>query len=368
MKSLLIPSLIAVIITMLTITACRKDSPEERVDFDRQAMLENYSLHLIQPAYGQLLEEAASLENAWAAFSSDATEGNLQNVRDQWLTTAVAWQSANAFNFGPAGEEGLRKGLIEEIGTFPVDTDKIETLVSTGDVSLNNFDRDSRGILAIEYLLYGTTGSTQDVLQALQDENRRAYLAAILRHLFTEVERIVSAWEDYQSEFISNDGTDVGSATSQLYNEFVRSYEAAKNFKVGLPAGKRAGQSQSEPRLVEAYYSGSSLVLLKAHLAALDRIYYGRSLSGTDGMGFHEYLQAVEGGPELISATQIQWQSVQNVLDQMPSTTSFSELIAQNDPTVERLHTEMQKQIRFFKSDMSSLLGIAITFNSGDGD
>ncbi|MEZ4989026.1 MAG: imelysin family protein [Saprospiraceae bacterium] len=353
---------------LLSTIACKKNEPEERDDFDRAAMLENYALHLIRPAYEQLLDEITALENSWTAFTVDATESHLLDLQEQWLATAVAWEAANAFNFGPAGEEGLRKGLVEEIGTFPVDTDKMESLISTGDVSLSNFDRDSRGMLAIEYLLYGTTGNVQDVQQALQDDNRRAYLAAILRHLYTEVERVVDTWEAYQSEFINNDGTDVGSATSQLYNEFVRSYEAAKNFKVGLPAGKRAGQSQSEPRLVEAYYSGKSLELLQAHLASIDRIYYGRSLTGTDGLGFHEYLQAVEGGAELISLTQAQWQSVQNALAQIPQTTSFSQLIEQNDPTVDDLHTEMQKQIRFFKSDMSSLLGIAITFNSGDGD
>jgi uncharacterized protein len=43
-------------------------------------------------------------------------------------------------------------------------------------------------------------------------------------------------------------------------------------------------------------------------------------------------------------------------------------LVAQNHPTVDALHTELQKHTRFFKSDMSSLLGIAITFSSGDGD
>lgn len=358
------------IILILTLSwACKKDNPgSERPDFDREAMLENYAVNIIRPAYEKLLDETNALKTRWVDFTATPAESSLLSLREQWLATAIAWQSANAFNFGPAGEQGLRKGMIEEIGTFPVNTEKIENFITSGDASLNNFDRDSRGILAIEYLLWGESGDAQQVLTALQDNNRQIYLAALIDHLYNEVDRVTTAWATYQTEFIANDGTDVGSSTSQLYNEFVRSYEAAKNFKVGLPAGKRAGQTQAAPQLVEAYYSGNSLELLKAHLASIDRIYYGKSLAGSDGVGFYEYLQAVEGGPTLIASTETQWQAVNSAIATVPTDVSFTELIVQGAPSVNDLHTEMQKQIRFFKSDMSSLLGIAITFNSGDGD
>lgn len=360
--------ILGLFLVIISFGACKKDNPGREDDFDRAAMLENYAANLIRPAYQSLLTEILLLENDWTAFTAEATEARLQVVQQQWLQTALAWQSANGFNFGPAGEQGLRKGLIEEIGTFPVNVDKIEGFIAAGDVSLNNFDRDSRGILAVEYLLFGPNGDIQEALLSLQTENRRAYLAAILRHLYLAVETVVNAWADYQTEFITNDGTDVGSATSQFYNEFVRSYEAAKNFKVGLPAGKRAGQTQSEPRLVEAYYSGRSLDLLKAHLAAVDRIYHGANAAGTNGLGLDDYLRSVAGGPALLTTTESQWQEVLKALNAVPDNVAFSQLMAQDDINVDDLHTEMQKQIRFFKSDLSSLLGIAITFNSGDGD
>lgn len=357
----------ALLITMAI--ACKKDDPGgERPDFDRGAMLENYAVNVIRPAFEDLLDQTGALKSRWESFSANPDADGLMDLRTQWLATALSWESANAFNFGPAGEEGLRKGLIEEIGTFPVSPEKIENYITAGDAALNNFDRDSRGLLAIEYLLYGEGKTVQEVLVELEDENRRIYLEALVDHLTTEVGRVAAEWETYQTEFIANDGTDIGSSTSQLYNEFVRSYEAAKNFKVGLPAGKRAGQTQPEPQLVEAYYSGKSLTLLKAHLASIERLYYGKAASGADGVGFHEYLQAATGGPALIEATEAQWQAVKTALNQVPTSETFAQLIADDAPAIDALHTEMQKQIRFFKSDMSSLLGIAITFNSGDGD
>lgn len=368
MKLRIIPYLLSLVLITLS-SACKKDSPgSELPAFDRTALLEKYALQIIRPAFEDLLDKTNELSNQWQAFQATPGETQLQTLRDQWLTTAVTWQSANAFNFGPAGEEGLRKGLIEEIGTFPVNTEKIENFIAAGDATLNNFDRDSRGLLAIEYLLYGDGQDLQDVLTALENEQRQTYLSALIDHLHGEVERVTTAWETYQNEFISNNGTDVGSSISQLYNEFVRSYEAAKNFKVGLPAGKRAGQTQPEPQLVEAYYSGKSRELLTAHLAMIDRLYYGKAQGGPGSKGFYEYLQSVEGGPTLIASTEAQWAAVENALGKVPTSPAFSQLVAQEDPTVNDLHTEMQKQIRFFKSDMSSLLGIAITFSSGDGD
>jgi uncharacterized protein len=349
------------------LAACNPSGNNQTDDFDRRAMLQHYADNLIRSAYAALQQEVAALGATQTAFNAAPTAPNLTALRTAWQKAFIAWQSANAFNFGPAGEEGVRKGLVEEIGTFPANREKIEQFVRDNDASFNNFNRDTRGFLAIEYLLFD--GSEASVLSALQGStNRRAYLNAAIGHLQQQVGNVVSAWATYRDPFVANNGTDVGSATALLYNEFVRSYESAKNFKTGLPLGKRPGQTKPEPQLVEAFYSGQSLAALKAHLAAIEKIYYGRTPSGQDGPGFKEYLDKVTGGPELVRATEAQWLAVQNALNAVPTDQPLSALMAQNHPAVEALHTELQKHTRFFKSDMSSLLGIAITFNSGDGD
>lgn len=74
------------------------------------------------------------------------------------------------------------------------------------------------------------------------------------------------------------------------------------------------------------------------------------------------------GGSELIALTEAQWSKVEDALNAVPTDQPFSVLVANEHPAVDALHTELQKHTRFFKSDMSSLLGIAITFSSGDGD
>ncbi len=352
------------------LSACNEDNSDPvGSGFDRQAMLSNYAQNIIQPAYDDLASTLAELKIAVEQVAQTPNEANLQTARDLWTLAYSQWQSANAFNFGPAGAAGTQRGLIEEIGTFPASTEKIEAAIDAGDHSLNNFDRDARGFLALEYLLFGQNQTTAEVVAGLEAAAaRRAHLEALAANIRSRVDEVVSGWSSYATTFTENDGTDVGSSTSQFYNEFVKSFESIKNFKVGLPAGKRPGQTQSEPQLVEAFYSGKSLSMIKAHFSAIEAIYYGRSATNGDGIGFQEYLESVEGGPELIELTEAQLEVIKTVLDDVPTDTAFSELVAQQHPSVDALHTELQRHTRFFKSDMSSLLGIAITFNSGDGD
>lgn len=361
---------IALLVSLATLglVACNGDRNNNDLDsFDRAALLDHYAKNIIIPAYNTLAEKTLTLQGAANSFRGDFTAAKLQTIRNAWKEAVLSWQNANHFNFGPAGEEGLRKGLIEELGTFPAAVNKIESSVSTGQWNTSDFNRDARGLLAIEYLLYGENQSDTQIIAAFAATPKRGeFLLALTEDVHKRVTAVQRNWETYQAEFVKNAGTDVGSSTSMLYNEFVRSYEALKNFKVGVPLGKRAGQIKTEPQLAEAYYSGSSLELLRTHFNAVESLWYGRAM--VNGPGFKNYLESTVGGKELVASTEAQLSAVKQALSAIPATPSMAEQIKTSPAKLEALHTELQKLTRFFKSDMSSLLGIAITFSSGDGD
>ncbi|MDX1909853.1 MAG: imelysin family protein [Saprospiraceae bacterium] len=366
------PHLLVFICTaLLPLTGCDSGGKEEPgSSFDRQAMLRHYADNLIKPSYTALLGRIETFKTQTSVFIANPTGTELSALQIAWAAAYTDWQYANAWNFGPSGEAGLKKGLVEEVGTFPAGTAKIESAVGAGQWNLEDFNRDARGFLAIEYLIYGQNQSADEVAALFAaDAQRRDYLQALVNDLQRRISEVVNTWNSaYSSEFIQNDGTDVGSSISQLYNEFVRSYESIKNFKLGLPMGKRPGQTQAEPQLVEAYYSGLSLTMLKAHFAAVENSWYGRARNGQDGPGFREYLESVEGGNTLIAGTEAQLAALKSALAAVPESPALSEQIANNSPQLEALYVELSKMTRFFKSDLSSLLGIAITFSSGDGD
>ena len=347
--------------------ACNKDTLNDpkASSFDRKEMLRQYADNLIKPRFAALQIGVNNLQSATQTFVNQPNTQNLDALQKSWVSTYETWQSANGFNFGPAGEQGLAKGLVEEIGTFPASATKVEAVVKSGQFNFNNFDRDARGFLAVEYLIF--SNSPTEILKQFADKNRRDFLTATVGNIKTRVDAVVGAWGSYQNEFIASDGTDVGSSTSVVYNEFVRNFEAIKNFKVGLPLGKRPGQTQAEPDKVEGFYSGESLRFLKANLKAVEDFYYGKT-EGKDGVGFREYLETVEGGKALISSTEAQLATIRKALESVPVNTPFSQTIIKTPAPVDALHSELQRHTRFFKSDMSSVLGISITFSSGDGD
>lgn len=359
------------LLSLFTFYACKKDKKVEENKFDRGQMLKNYAENLILPSYKDAQLSVDSLIIQIDVFNANTSISNLEMLQNAWIRAFSVWQYAKIYNVGPAAEAGFNKSLDEEVSTFPVSSQKIDDIISSNQFNLNDFNRDSRGFLAIEYLLFaGVNIDNNSVLTLFQNQSfRKTYLKECALHIKSKIDNVVNKWESgYLAEFTQNQGTDVGSSTSQLYNEFVKSFETNKNFKIELPMGLRPGQTQSEPQLVEAFYSGLSIPFIKIHVQAIENTYYGKSKDGRKGLGFIDYLKSVTGGPNLVESTLSQWANVLSTLNAIPDSPPLSELINSNPQIVDDFRLELQKHTRFFKSDMSSLLGIAITFSSGDGD
>lgn len=352
-------------------SSCKKDETTEDAQnaFDRSEMLQHYGQQLIVPALEKAKNSADELRDAAEAFYTTFDATTLDILQEKWLAAYEDFMLINSFNFGPGGESGLNRSLVEEVATWPANVTLIENNISNNNASFNDFSRDNRGFHAADYLLFG--GSTDaDVLIAFEDEKRRNYLRAVAQRIYNQINTVHVAWTSggYLNTFVSSNGTDVGSSVSVMYNEFVKSFEAMKNFKLALPLGLRLGQSGPEPQLVEARYSGESLRFFKAHWTQIKNLWYGRNATGTDGMGWREYLESVEGGPALIASTETQMNDIDQALQNIPNNPSLEQQINTNFAALNELHTKFQQHTRFFKSDMSSVLGITITFSSGDGD
>ncbi len=341
--------------------------------FDRRALLTYYADSLIIPEYSLLLSTTQILSFAVTNFINNPTVISLDNARSAWIDSYTQWQNCSMFNFGPAvGPFGT---LLEDIGTFPVkisgdQTRKgIEDYISSGDYSLNNFARDTRGFLGVEYLLF--SGTHEEVITKFvgsQAKNRQNYLLAITEDIYIRVSNCRTGWKLYKSDFISRNGTDAGSSISELYNEFVKSFESIKNYKLGIPLGNRVGQTKAEPTAVEAYYSGLGFTMLENHWQIIVRVWEGKTRHGYDGIGFKEYIESTVGGKELSGSIVQHIADIEKSLQRYPKNIRLSDAMLNEKERVNDIFTELQKITRFFKSDMSSLLGISITYSSGDGD
>lgn len=342
----------------------------EETAFSRPDFLTFVADAQIIPAYEQLEQSSDQLRSTIAALRTAAANDEglaepLSAAQNAWRNVANNWQHAHAFDFGPA--DGTTGTLGQDIATFPISTTKIATYIEAGDTSFRNFDRDTRGIYAIEYLLFGYTNHFEFTDQQWQ------YLIALSEHLHQQVQNVHQGWTGgYRESFIENDGTDAGSSVSLLVNAFALSYEAIKNFKFGLPLGLRPGQQQTEPQRVEAYYSDSGLELAFTHMQVLQGIWSGSALGSNNrqGLGFKHYLESVSGGPALVEQSEAAFEEIVTVFENVTTIESakLSTLVENQDERLVNLHNSLQRNTRFFKSDLASLLGIYITYNSGDGD
>ena len=204
----------------VTLTGC--DSGDDDNGYERGPLLTNYADNLIIPSYAELKTRTAQLSMAVEVFTAEVTADNLDALQEAWHQAYLSWQYANAYNFGPAGELGLKKSLVQEIGTWPASSTKIESAITAGTWNLEDFNRDARGFVAIEYLIFSITNDNTAILEQFAAPDRKQYLTDLVNDIKADVDNVHSAWvSGYREEFIENDGTDVGSSVSGLYNEWL---------------------------------------------------------------------------------------------------------------------------------------------------
>lgn len=341
--------------------SCSEDQqPSKSGAFNRTAMLQHYADSLIRPDFDSLNRAAQQLSILLDALTAQPDVQRLSAARSQWHETYRLWLTASVWMFGPA--ESSLGSLRELTGTFPVNESRIEQFIQVSDTSFQNFERDTRGLFALDYLLFNRANSDNQIIAGLASPGRAAYLRALGKHFQTQVANVNQRWIAYRNDFLASAGTDAGSSITQMYNAFLMSYEFSKNFRLGLPMGLRPGQQQPEPEKVEALHSRAGKTGIITHLNAIHRAYKGGS-----GVGFDDYVKASFNGQSLYDSTSSQWARVTSAMLALPAT-PLDEQVSNQQPELRALNEALTRMTRFYKSEMASLLGLTITYSSNDGD
>lgn len=336
-------------------------------EFDRAAMLTNYADNMILPGYSDLQMRVGEYKAAVDAFASEATVANLEALQASFKSVRLAWQSVNFFQFGPAETNALRTLL----NTYPTDKDKIENNIDNGGYTLGSIDNlAAGGFPAVAYLIYGQDQSNQEIVEAFTTEpkatERLTYLTDNTDFIETAVDEVNDSWEatgaDYRAEFLdpSNGGTGTGSSISLLVNALIQQYERfLRDGKIGIPAGVRSA-GVPRPAATEAYHGGYSSELVVANLQALKSLLTGGSGSGLDDN--LRFLEEDDLVADILSGID------QAIVDAQQLTDPLSSDIDDDPQPAINVFTTMQDPLVLIKVDMTSALGITITFQDNDGD
>lgn len=359
-------------IVLIGFSSCGSTGSDGESDFDRQAMLENYGSNVIIPSYETLQNTVDGLNSSATAFSNTPTTENLEVLQADLKKVRLAWQDASIFQFGPAGMQGLRGTL----NTYPADTDQINSNIQSGDYQLGTIANQAAGGLpALGYLLHGTGSSNAEIISQYTTDtdadNRMQYMLDNVSFIKDNIDSVTNEWlssgGDYISTFTSeeNAGTDVGSSLGMLVNAMVLHYERfLRDGKVGIPSGVRSA-GIPRPEATEAFYAGYSAELAVANLQAVDRLFSGTGLDNSDGLGLQEHIEAL-GAEDLSNNITTEFEEANTAVQDLSD--PLSDEVENDNESVEAAFQELQDLVALLKADMSSVLGVTITFQDNDGD
>jgi uncharacterized protein len=341
----------------LLIFSCKDKEITPETEFEKKDILTNLADNWIIPAYTDFSVKLADLRSDWNAFKLSPNEVELNEVRNAWKETYLSFQNVKFIEFGPA----MTIGFVGATGTFPSDTLIIENNISAGTYDLATFSNiPAIGLPALDYLFYQT-----DALSKLQtDANRRQYVDEILSKIDSEINYIITNWASYRATFIAGTGTSSTSPFSLLVNAYVKDFEIIKWTKIGIPLGK---QSLGIQRLeyLETRNSKFGKELMIQNYRALKSVFLGNSFNGSIGIGFDDYLKALEK-QTLASTIETRFDFL--ISEPQTWSTDLENLIVNENLTVENYYNYIHNSVVYLKTDMTSAFGILISYQDNDGD
>jgi uncharacterized protein len=163
-------------------------------------------------------------------------------------------------------------------------------------------------------------------------------------------------------------GSDISSSIGYLVNQMNYELDYLKNAKLGIPLGLKS-DGMILPGNAESLYAGNSVKYISETLSIIENIYRGRNYSGSDKLGFDDYLNHLgikRGSENLTTAIDAQFSAAKTKIALLHS--PVHEMVVSDHSVVLAAHQELVKLLVLLKTDLPSNLGIMITYQDGDGD
>ncbi len=353
---------------------CKKNKKDntESVPYDRSTMLTNIADRYIIPAYKNYNTEIINLKVSASNFTDAPTTINLTVLKNQWRATTLAWQDVAPLEFGPAADLSLRS----QTNVFPIDTNEVIENISTGSYNLelpDNFD--AKGLQALDYILFNPKYINDDSLvnYFANNNNAKNYLIDIISELELNSTAVYDNWLTYSSTFISNSTNNAqGSAVSNLINALTQHYEGfVRKGKVGIPLGVFNGFSKEPmPYHVEAPYSNYSIQLAIREMEAIKNIINGNDYtSKSNGAGLDDYMNFVEANCSSQSLSSTMNLQIDKIISNLNTISgNLKDAVITDFNAVNTTYQSMQQLVPLIKVDLTSALGVLITYQDNDGD
>jgi len=352
LKSLLCISLISFLFI-----ACNPKKVEQTNDFKKADLL-TYMAVVIQNDYQLALDEVISFETSYNKFLLSKSSADFDSVKVHWERSYLSWQNVLAYEFGP----GMELDIKAKLGTFPTDSVKVINYIKDNSYDLSTISSNvAKGFHVFDFLL-----NRESAISYFNEKNYSDYGLAIISQMKTLFQNTLTGWKTYQTTFIASTGTESTSAFSMFVNDFIKGYEECKWTKVGIPLGKQS-LDIIQPNYIETPKAKLTWKLLISNIKAVKRQFNGDMQSGKQGIGFDDYLKAVN---KSVLVTKINSEFDAIIYTAQGFNEDLGTMLndASKKKQVDDLYTQIHNLTIHLKTDMTAAFGVMITYQDNDGD
>ncbi len=348
----------AALVTVL-LAAC---SPIPLGDGPRKEVLRAIGDEVIVPGYADLAGRAGELATAARAAVPALDPPGLTELQARWRALRVAWMRTQAYRLGPVRDD-LYEGRVAQ---WPVDPLAVEALIADAvpvDRALIDAQGgNKKGMAIAEYLLFAAPGGG-DVVGALAEPRRQAYLIAVLDAIAADTAALAAAWNHgYAGRFVAVGAPGAPFATIKdgvdaVVNAQVFLAENVADGRLGKPLGSMTG-GVPQPGLVESPWSDHGAADVVAAYDGLAAILEGDGPRLGDLIADHR--------PAVEQRVQAELAAARAAVLAMPR--PLTDAVAQQAPAVDAAWVAARALKMTYQAEVVSALGATLSFNDNDGD
>lgn len=330
----------------------------------------------ISADYQALYGASLSLADSVGQFcSADAVNPSLQQPQMQWKKTMAAWQHIQWVRFGPVMDSNDdwkiqfwpdKKNILDRKIQQLLNRETPLDAQSIGDASVV-----VQGLSALELLLFddgyiGAYAGAQG--SAPSAEKQCEVLQAIAGYFVQTTKRINNKWQDqtYREQWVASVNAEQegvhATAETDVVAALLTQMEKVKLDKIGGPLGYKNRSKQPNGYFSESWRSNTSLDNIKTNLLALQTM-----LDNQDGMDLRRLL-IEKGNQSTADELGAKINESLHILATLDKPLRLAVTDVAYRPQLEELHESIGGLNSLIKVKVTAALGIALGFNSNDGD
>ena len=245
--------------------SCSSSDDSDDNDFtadDLTNVIKDYADKTVIPTYADMKENASKMNDAISTFKNSKKQEDLDKACEYWVKTRKAWESSEAFLFGPADTENLDPKL----DSWPVDLTTLkEVLEDTKPIADIDLNDNTGGFHALEYLLF-RDGKNRKVADFSGDREFE-YLEKIAGNMKSNSALLHDLWlNGYRAEFLA---LKQSSAIDFIIDGMVGIADEVGAIKIASP------YETKNVLEVESWYSFNSLIDFTNNIYSIENAYLG---------------------------------------------------------------------------------------------